>query len=121
MEPITTLNTLHIVATALLLISALVLASGVVKVRLEGDTTVQNRLLKRPLLFFWVLMAVSGDAAVQWLVAGAFERPVTGPDLGAGQQRALHPGAVQLGLAGGQAQSVASWCQRWQARLLPWR
>jgi len=58
MEPITTLNTLHIVATALLLISALVLASGVVKVRLEGDTTVQNRLLKRPLLFFWVLMAV---------------------------------------------------------------
>ncbi|KEZ71755.1 membrane protein, partial [Pseudomonas syringae pv. syringae FF5] len=54
MEPITTLNTLHIVATALLLISALVLASGVVKVRLEGDTTVQNRLLKRPLLFFWV-------------------------------------------------------------------
>ncbi len=58
MEPITTLNTLHIVAIALLLISALVLASGVVKVRLEGDTTVQNRLLKRPLLFFWVLMAL---------------------------------------------------------------
>ncbi|KTB79996.1 DUF2269 family protein [Pseudomonas syringae] len=58
MEPITTLNTLHIVAIALLLISALVLASGVIKVRLEGDTTVQNRMLKRPLLFFWVLMAV---------------------------------------------------------------
>ncbi len=62
---------------------------------------------------------MSGDAAVQWLVVGAFERPVTGPDLGAGQQRALHPGAVQLGLAGGQAQSVASRCQRRQARLYP--
>ncbi|KPC25200.1 Uncharacterized protein ABJ99_2347 [Pseudomonas syringae pv. cilantro] len=58
MESITALTTLHIAAITLLLISALVLASGVVKVRLEGDTTIQNRLLKRPLVFFWALMAV---------------------------------------------------------------
>lgn len=57
MEPITALNTLHIAAITLLLISALVLASGVIKVRLEGDATIQNRLLMRPLVFFWVLMA----------------------------------------------------------------
>ncbi|MCF5669515.1 DUF2269 family protein [Pseudomonas syringae] len=58
MQSITALNTLHITAITLLLISVLVLASGVIKVRLEGDATIQNRLLKRPLVFFWVLMAV---------------------------------------------------------------
>ncbi|WP_439850164.1 DUF2269 family protein [Pseudomonas syringae] len=58
MQSITALNTLHIAAITLLLISVLVLASGVIKVRLEGDATIQNRLLKRPLVFFWVLMAV---------------------------------------------------------------
>ncbi|WP_395569615.1 DUF2269 family protein, partial [Pseudomonas syringae group genomosp. 7] len=42
----------------MLLITAICLASCVGKVRLEGDTTVQKRLLKRPLLCFWVLMAV---------------------------------------------------------------
>ncbi|SDW91250.1 Predicted integral membrane protein [Pseudomonas syringae] len=55
MESITTL---HIAAITLLLISFLVLASGVIKVRLEGDATVQRRLLKRPLVFFWALMAM---------------------------------------------------------------
>ncbi|MCD5997021.1 DUF2269 family protein [Pseudomonas sp. CDFA 602] len=58
MESLTALKTLHIVAMTLLLFSGLVLVSGVVKVRLEGDATIQNRLLKRPLLFFWIAMAV---------------------------------------------------------------
>ncbi|KPB72570.1 DUF2269 family protein [Pseudomonas cannabina] len=58
MESITALTTLHIAAITLLLISALVLASGVIKVRLEGDATIQHRLLKRPLVFFWALMVV---------------------------------------------------------------
>ncbi|MCQ9395254.1 DUF2269 family protein [Pseudomonas viridiflava] len=58
MEPVTALKTLHIAAITLLLLSVLVLASGVIKVRLEGDATIQTRLLKRPLLFFWLLMAV---------------------------------------------------------------
>jgi len=58
MESLTALKTLHIVAMTLLLLSGLVLVSGVVKVRLEGDATIQNRLLQRPLLFFWIAMAV---------------------------------------------------------------
>ncbi|SHN06163.1 Uncharacterized membrane protein [Pseudomonas asturiensis] len=58
MEPVTALKTLHIAALTLLLLSILLLASGVIKVRLEGDATIQMRLLKRPLLFFWLLMAV---------------------------------------------------------------
>ena len=58
MDLITTLKTLHIAAITVLLLSALLLASGVAKVRLEGDATIQNRLLKRPLFFFWVLMAI---------------------------------------------------------------
>lgn len=58
MESLTALKTLHIVAMTLLLLSGLVLFSGVLKVRLEGDATIQNRLLKRPLLFFWIAMAV---------------------------------------------------------------
>ncbi|KAA8707418.1 DUF2269 family protein [Pseudomonas cannabina] len=58
MESITALTTLHIVAITVLLISVLVLASAVIKVRLEGDATIQHRLLKRPLVFFWAVMAV---------------------------------------------------------------
>ncbi|MBC3957970.1 DUF2269 family protein [Pseudomonas triticifolii] len=58
MEPVTALKTLHIAAITLLLLSILLLASGVIKVRLEGDATIQTRLLKRPLLFFWLLMAL---------------------------------------------------------------
>lgn len=58
MEPVTAVKTLHIAALTLLLLSILLLASGVIKVRLEGDATIQTRLLKRPLLFFWLLMAV---------------------------------------------------------------
>ncbi|RRV04993.1 DUF2269 family protein [Pseudomonas sp. v388] len=58
MEYVTALNTLHIAAMVLLLLSGLSLAGGFIKVRLEGDTKVQNRLLYRPLLFAWVLMAV---------------------------------------------------------------
>jgi uncharacterized membrane protein len=58
MEPMIALKTLHITAITLLLLSVLVLASGVIKVRLEGDSTIQKRLLKRPLLFFWLIMAL---------------------------------------------------------------
>lgn len=58
MDPITALKTLHIAAISLLLLSALGLVSGFAKVRMEGDATVQNRLLQRPLLFVWILMGL---------------------------------------------------------------
>lgn len=58
MEYVTALKTLHVAAIVLLLLSGLSLAAGFIKVRLEGDTKVQNRLLYRPLLFAWILMAV---------------------------------------------------------------
>ena len=58
MEYITTLTTLHIAALALLLLGALGLVTGYSKVRLEGDATVQNRLLQHPLWIVWAMMAV---------------------------------------------------------------
>ena len=58
MEYITTLKTLHIVAITLLLLGGLGLATGFIKVRLEGDQGVQARMLQRPLSFVWLQMAL---------------------------------------------------------------
>jgi uncharacterized membrane protein len=58
MEYITALKTLHIVAIALLLLGGFGLATGFIKVRLEGDQGVQTRMLQRPLSFIWIQMAV---------------------------------------------------------------
>lgn len=58
MEHFTALKTLHVVATVLFLLSGLVLAGWLVKGRRAGDLTAQNRLVLRPWLFVWILMAV---------------------------------------------------------------
>ena len=58
MEYITALKTLHIVAIALLLLGGFGLATGFIKVRLEGDAGVQARMLQRPLSFVWMQMAL---------------------------------------------------------------
>jgi len=58
MEHFTSLKVLHMVATALFFLSALVLIVWVVRGRLAGDTSIQRRTLQRPWLFAWVLMAL---------------------------------------------------------------
>ena len=58
MEHFAALKILHVVATALLLLSALVLAGWLIKGRRAGDMTIQNRIVQRPWLFVWILMAV---------------------------------------------------------------
>lgn len=58
MEHFTALKTLHVVATVLFLLSGLVLAGWVIKGRHSGDLTIQNRVVLRPWLFVWILMAV---------------------------------------------------------------
>ena len=58
MEMLTTLKTLHVLATVLLLGSALGLAIWVWRLRRQGDATVYSRVLQRPGLFGWLLLAI---------------------------------------------------------------
>ncbi|MFT0865319.1 DUF2269 family protein [Pseudomonas sp. CAM1A] len=58
MEHLTTLKTLHILATALLLLGALGLAVWTWNARRKGDTEAYSKLLRRPLVFVWLLMGL---------------------------------------------------------------
>jgi len=58
MEHLTTLKTLHILATALLLLGALGLAVWTWHARRKGDTEAYGKLLRRPLVFVWLLMGL---------------------------------------------------------------
>ncbi|MCK9801242.1 hypothetical protein BK634_01355 [Pseudomonas chlororaphis] len=58
MEMLTTLKTLHVLATVLLLGSALGLVIWIWRARRQGDGALYSRILQRPALFAWALMAV---------------------------------------------------------------
>ena len=58
MEHLTTLKTLHILATALLLLGGLGLAIWTVRARRQGDAEAYGKLLRRPLVFIWLLMGL---------------------------------------------------------------
>lgn len=58
MEYLTTLKTVHILATVVLLGSALGLALWTWRARRRGDADVYGQLLRRPLLFVWMLMGL---------------------------------------------------------------
>ena len=58
MEHLTALKTLHIVTTVLFLLCALGLAIWVVKGRRAGFADNHTRLLLRPRIFAWILMAL---------------------------------------------------------------
>ncbi|WP_442514195.1 DUF2269 domain-containing protein [Pseudomonas promysalinigenes] len=58
MEHLTTLKALHIAATAVLLLCALGLAIWTVRARRRGDAQAYARLLRRPLVFVWLVMGV---------------------------------------------------------------
>ncbi|HHJ1295866.1 DUF2269 family protein [Pseudomonas sp. P1B16] len=71
MEHLTTLKTLHILATALLLLGALGLAIWTVRARRLGDGEAYGKLLRRPLVFVWLVMGlclVSMPFTGWWLV-----------------------------------------------------
>ena len=71
MEHLTTLKTLHIIATALLLLGALGLALWTVRARRQGDAEAFAKLLRRPLVFVWLVMGlclVSMPFTGWWLV-----------------------------------------------------
>ncbi|WP_448111719.1 DUF2269 domain-containing protein [Pseudomonas lini] len=59
METLTTLKIAHMVATVVLLISALGLAIWVWRARRNGDATAHARTLQRPLVFIWLLMGLA--------------------------------------------------------------
>ena len=58
MEYLTTLKTVHVVATVLLLACALGLAIYTWRLRQRSDAAVYSQLLRRPLLFVWLLLGV---------------------------------------------------------------
>ncbi|MEG1042450.1 MAG: DUF2269 domain-containing protein [Pseudomonas sp.] len=58
MELLTTLKTVHVLATVLLLGSALGLAIWTWLARRKGDASAHTRLMKRPLVFVWLLMGI---------------------------------------------------------------
>jgi len=58
METLTTLKAVHMLATVLSLGSALGLAIWVWRVRSKGDAAIYSRILQRPGLFGWLLMAI---------------------------------------------------------------
>lgn len=58
METLTALKTAHILATVLLLASALGLAIWTWRARRAGDAAVYGRLLARPQGFLWLIMAL---------------------------------------------------------------
>ncbi|MGE7994316.1 DUF2269 family protein [Pseudomonas sp. NPDC089554] len=71
MEYLTTLKTLHILATVLLLLGALGLAAWTWRARRQGDGEAYTKLLRRPLVFVWLLMGlclVSMPFTGWWLV-----------------------------------------------------
>ncbi|WP_030130125.1 DUF2269 domain-containing protein [Pseudomonas sp. QTF5] len=59
METLTTLKIAHMVATVVLLISALGLAIWVWRIRRSGDATAHTRTLQRPQVFIWLLMGLA--------------------------------------------------------------
>ena len=59
METLTALKVAHMVATVLLLVSALGLAIWVWRTRRNGDVTAPARTLQRPRVFIWLLMGVA--------------------------------------------------------------
>lgn len=59
METLTALKVAHVVATVLLLISALGLAIWVWRTRRNGDATAPARTLQRPRVFIWLLMGLA--------------------------------------------------------------
>ncbi|KAB5620383.1 DUF2269 domain-containing protein [Pseudomonas putida] len=58
MEHLTTLKTLHILATVLLILGALGLAIWTLRARRQGDTEAYAKLLRRPLVFIWLVMVL---------------------------------------------------------------
>ncbi|MBK4991562.1 DUF2269 family protein [Pseudomonas sp. S36] len=58
MEHLTTLKTLHVIATVLLLLGAAGLALWTLRAYRKGDPEPWARLLQRPLIFIWLVMAV---------------------------------------------------------------
>ncbi|NIF17477.1 DUF2269 domain-containing protein [Pantoea sp. Cy-639] len=71
MEHLTTLKTLHILATALLLLGGLGLAIWTWLARRKGDADAYGKLLRRPLVFVWLLMGlclISMPFTGWWLV-----------------------------------------------------
>lgn len=59
METLTALKVAHVVATVLLLASALGLAIWVWRARRNGDATAGSRTLQRPRVFVWLLMGLA--------------------------------------------------------------
>lgn len=58
MEHLTTLKTLHILATVLLILGALGLAIWTWRARRQGDAEAYAKLLRRPLVFVWLVMGL---------------------------------------------------------------
>ncbi|CAI8983705.1 DUF2269 domain-containing protein [Pseudomonas sp. IT-P253] len=59
METLTALKMAHMVATVVLLVSALGLAIWVWRTRRNGDATAPARTLQRPRVFIWLLMGLA--------------------------------------------------------------
>ena len=59
METLTALKVAHMVATVLLLASALGLAIWVWRTRHKGDATAHARTLQRPRVFIWLVMGLA--------------------------------------------------------------
>ncbi|KJZ65729.1 DUF2269 domain-containing protein [Pseudomonas fluorescens] len=59
METLTALKVAHMVATVLLLVSALGLAIWVWRTRRNGDATAYARTLQRPRVFIWLVMGLA--------------------------------------------------------------
>jgi len=59
METLTALKMAHMVATVVLLLSALGLAIWVWRTRRNGDATAGSRTLQRPRVFIWLLMGLA--------------------------------------------------------------
>jgi uncharacterized membrane protein len=59
METLTALKMAHMVATVVLLASALGLAIWVWRTRRNGDATAGSRTLQRPRVFIWLLMGLA--------------------------------------------------------------
>ncbi|TPG87260.1 DUF2269 domain-containing protein [Pseudomonas mandelii] len=59
METLTALKVAHMVATVLLLVSALGLAIWVWRTRRNGDATAHARTLQRPQVFIWLVMGLA--------------------------------------------------------------
>ncbi|MEJ5061607.1 MULTISPECIES: DUF2269 domain-containing protein [unclassified Pseudomonas] len=59
METLTALKAAHMVATVVLLVSALGLGIWVWRTRRNGDATAGSRTLQRPRVFVWLLMGLA--------------------------------------------------------------